>query len=138
MGAALAPPVRRFLESQPVGTISTLRPDERIRSTLVYFVLEGDRILISTESKRGKARDLRGSGRASFCVSGSETPFPSCTVEGPARILSQGIGEPTARILEKIRGVRPDAVPTDEGLATLGRVILEIQIEHVYGVSYIE
>jgi PPOX class probable F420-dependent enzyme len=138
MVSPLAEPIRKFLESESVGTIATLRPDGRIRATLVYYVLDGDRILISTESQRGKGRDVQKTGWASFCVSGHEKPFPSCTVEGPARILTTNIGEPTARILESIRGVRPDAVPTDEGLAALDRVILEIGVEKVYGVSYIQ
>jgi PPOX class probable F420-dependent enzyme len=137
MSSELTEPVRKFLESQPVGTVATVRPDGKIRNTVVYYVLDGDRILISTQSRRGKGRDVQRTGWASFCVVGHEKPFPSCTIEGPARILTEGIGQATARILETIRGVRPPTVPTDEGLAQLDRVILEIQAERVYGVSYI-
>jgi hypothetical protein len=71
-------------------------------------------------------------------VVGHEKPFPSCTVEGPARIVERGIGEPTGRILGKIHGQRPAEPPTDEMLASAGRVILEIAIENVYGVRYVE
>jgi PPOX class probable F420-dependent enzyme len=134
--AAIAEPVRKFLETQPVGAISTIRPSGRIRQTVVYYVLDGDRILISTEGKRGKSKDVRRNGWASFCVCGHEKPFPACTVEGTAAILTTGIAEPTARIIEKLRGQRPPQL-TDAMLAATDRVILEIRIENVYSVAYI-
>jgi hypothetical protein len=64
-------------------------------------------------------------------------PWPSCTIEGPARILSEGIGDATTDILAKILGSPPDPAPSDGQLAERGRVILEIDITRVYGVSYI-
>jgi PPOX class probable F420-dependent enzyme len=134
--AAIAEPVRKFLENQPVGTISTLRASGRIRQTVVYYVLDDDRILISTEGKRGKSKDVQREGWASFCVFGHEKPFPACTVEGTARILTSGIAEPTARIIEKIRGQKPPQL-TDAMLAATDRVVLEIAIERVYSVAYI-
>jgi PPOX class probable F420-dependent enzyme len=137
MGAAITQPVRKFLEAQPIGTVATLRPSGKIRHTVVYYVIDADRILISTEAKRGKARDVTRTGWASFCVFGHEKPFPAVTIEGPARILTAGIAEPTARILQKIRGQKLIATATDEQLASVGRVILEIAIEHVYSVQYI-
>jgi len=134
--AAIAEPVRKFLENQPVGTISTLRASGRIRQTVVYYVLDDDRILISTEGKRGKSKDVQREGWASFCVFGHEKPFPACTVEGTATILTSGIAEPTARIIEKIRGQKPPQL-TDAMLAATDRVVLEIAIERVYSVAYI-
>jgi hypothetical protein len=108
-----------------------------VRQTLVYYVLDGDRILISTEGRRGKARDVARTGWASFCVFAHARPFASVTVEGPARVLRENVGEPTARILEKIRGERPPLAPDDAALARQDRVILEITIERVYGASYL-
>jgi PPOX class probable F420-dependent enzyme len=129
--------IRDFLAAQPVGTIATRRPDGHARHTLVYYLLDDDRILISTEGKRGKARDVERDGWASFCVFAHEKPFASVTVEGPARVLREGISEPTARIVERIRGVRPETAPSDAQLAAADRVILEIAIERVYGASWI-
>lgn len=130
--------LRRFLEDQPVGVLATERPDGGIRQSVVYHVLEGPRLLVSTESKRAKARDVERTGRASYCVMGHGPPFPSLTVEGPARILTDGIGEATARIMAKILGEPPGEVPSDADLAAVDRVILEIVIERVYGASYLE
>ena len=100
-------------------------------------MLYGDRILISTEGKRGKARDVERGGWASFRVMGHEKPWPSLTVEGPARIRREGIGSATARIMAKIRGEALPAEPSDEQLADADRVILELDVERVYAVSYV-
>jgi len=130
--------VLKFLESQPVGTITTIRKDGKARSTLVYFRLVGHRVHISTELERGKARDVEASGWASLCVAGHEKPFPSLTLEGSARVLTEDIGESTAAILTKISGNAPETTPTDAQLASAGRVILEIDIDKVYGASYLK
>jgi PPOX class probable F420-dependent enzyme len=129
--------VRAFVEEVPAGVLATTRADGRSRQSVVYHVLDGDRLLISTESKRGKARDVERTGWASLCVVGSDRPFPSVTLEGPARIRRTDIGPPTARIIERILGAPADAVQTDNELAAIDRVILEIEVGRVYGASYL-
>ena len=136
--AALTDNVRAFLAEHPVGVLATERPDGTARQSVVYHVVDGDRVLISTESKRAKARDVVRTGRASYCVLGHEKPFPSVTVEGPARILTEGISEPTARLFGLIFGDAPADPPTDEALAAIDRVILELTVEHVYGVAHFQ
>ena len=45
------------------------------------------------------------------------------------------LGQPTARLLARITGQTPSL--TDDALAAMGRVILEVVVERVYGVSYV-
>ena len=137
MSEALSETVRGFIAEQPVGVLATQRRDGSIRQSLVYHILDGGRVLISTLGKRDKARDVRRTGRASYCVSAHEKPFASVTVEGPARIITSGISEPTARLLAKIAGQTPPSAPTDEMLASMDRVILEITVERAYALSYV-
>ncbi|MBK9180223.1 MAG: pyridoxamine 5'-phosphate oxidase family protein [Acidimicrobiales bacterium] len=134
----LSGPVRSFLAEQPVGVLATVRPDGSVRQSVVYHVLDGDRILISTESKRAKSRDVIRTGRASYCVTGHVRPFPSVTVEGPARILTQGIGGPTAQLVARVTGSPPGEAPSDEALAGVDRVILELTIERAYGATHLD
>jgi hypothetical protein len=77
----LSASLRSFLEEEPVGVVGTTRTDGSVRQSVAYLVLDDDRVLISTESKRAKARDVQRTGRASYCVLGHEQPFPSVTVE---------------------------------------------------------
>jgi len=137
MGKQLNDAMRAFLAAQPVGVLATSRRDGSIRQSMVYHVSDGDRILISTEAGRGKTHDVRRTGRASYAVIGHEKPFPQVVVEGAARILDAGIGEITMRIFERVSGKRPPNPLTDEMLASMKRVVVEITIEQVRDVSYV-
>jgi PPOX class probable F420-dependent enzyme len=134
---ALEPNVRAFLDSQLVGVLATTRPDGTPRQSVVYHVVDGDRLLISTTSARAKARDVVRTGRASYCVLGHERPFPSLTVEGTARIVDTCVGGPTTRLFERIFGKPTETPLTDEQCAAMDRVVVELTVERVYGVSYL-
>jgi len=131
------PDVQSFLGDVPAGVLATHRPDGGIRQSVVYFAVDGDRLFISTESKRGKARDVEAKRWASLCVLGPEKPHPSVTLEGPARVLRANIGEPTAAVFERMTGAPPSETLHDEDLAAVDRVVIEITVERVYGKSHI-
>jgi PPOX class probable F420-dependent enzyme len=135
--SALDPNVRAFIDATPSGVLGTVRPDGRPRLTVVRHLLEGDRILISTEATRAKARDVARDGYASYCVTGHEAPFPCVTVEGPARIVAEGLGARTTAILERMSGA-PMAEPlSDETVAAMGRVIIELEVVRAYGATHL-
>ena len=113
-------------------------PTDNPRQSVVYYVRDGNRLLISTESKRLKAQDVMRTGRASICIRGDEQPYPSATFSGPAEILTEEIGASTARIMQRIAGMdEPPEPQTDVALASIDRVILAITIEKVTAASYI-
>ena len=135
---ALNDGLRAFLDVNRVGVLATTARDGSPRQSLVYYVREGDRLLVSTVADRLKARDVRRTGRASLCVMGHEAPYPSAAFSGPAEILTERIGAPTAAIVERISGAPESPEPmTDVALAGLGRVILAITVEQVRAASYI-
>jgi len=136
---ALTRPLRAFLDAQPVGVLATPSTDGKPRQSLVYFVRDGDRLLISTLADRAKTRAARRSGWASICVMGHEPPYPSATFSGRAEILTENIGAATARVMQRISGAdEPPAPMTDDALAQAGRVILAITVERVAAANYIE
>jgi hypothetical protein len=105
----------------------------------VYYARDGERILISTVADRLKARDVERTGWASLCVMGGERPYPSATFSGPARILTTDIGPASAQIAQRFIGSdEPPEAQSDEALAAVGRVILEISIERVTAISYVD
>jgi PPOX class probable F420-dependent enzyme len=135
---ALNPDLEAFLDANRVGVAATQASDGRPRQSLVYFVRDGERLLISTLTDRAKARDVRRARWASLCVMGHEPPYPSATFSGPAEIITENIGGPSAAIAQRVTGSAPPPDQmTDEVLAAAGRVILAITIEHVTGASYI-
>jgi len=135
---ALSEELREFLDSNPVGVLATLASDGKPRQSLVYFAREGDQLLISTLTDRLKAGDTRRSGWASLCVMGHEPPYPSATFSGTAEILTNDIGRPTAKVMQRIaQSAEPPEQMTDGALAQAGRVVLAIHVDRVSAASYI-
>jgi PPOX class probable F420-dependent enzyme len=134
----LTEPLADFLDRGSVGVLATEAADGRPRQSLVYYVRDGERLLISTLANRHKALDVRRGGWASLCVMGHQPPYPSATFSGRAEIVIDGIGEPTALIMQRITGVGEAPEPmSDEALAEAGRVILAITVERVTAANYI-
>jgi PPOX class probable F420-dependent enzyme len=135
---ALTPELRKFLDANPVGVLATLPANGRPGQSLVYYVRDGERLLVSTLAERRKARDVRRSGWASLCVMGHERPYPSATFSGAAKILTEDIGVPTAKIAQRMTGDPEQPEPmSDEALAEVGRVVLAITVERVTAANYI-
>lgn len=136
---ALSPQLIDFLDAQRVGALATVDEVDMPRQSVVYYVRDEQRLLISTESRRLKARDVRRSGWASLCVLGHEPPYPSAVFAGPAEILTGNIGPATAAIMQRIAGMpHPPPPESDEALAAIDRVILAITIESVSAVNYLD
>ena len=137
--SVLTPELITLLERTTVGTLATAAKDGRPRQSLVYFAREDDRLLISTEPGRYKARDVERTGWASISVRTEAPPFPSATFSGPAEILTEDIGPPTAAVMQRITGAaEPPEAQTDEALAAVGRVILALTVEKISAANYLD
>lgn len=137
--SGLTDELQEFLDVHRVGVLATVASNGRPRQSVVYYVRDGERLLISTESKRLKARDVRRAGWASLCVRGDEQPYPSAVFSGSAEILTEDIGAPTALVMQRVAGTPDPPEPqTDEALAAVDRVILAITVERVAAVNYIQ
>ena len=135
---ALSPQLIEFLDAHTVGVLATVDDVAMPRQSVVYYVRDEERLLISTESKRLKARDVGRSGWASLCVLGHERPYPSAVFSGPAEIVTENIGPATAAIMQRIAGTpEPPEALSDEALAAIDRVILAITIQSVSAVNYL-
>jgi PPOX class probable F420-dependent enzyme len=137
--AVLTEAQRRLLDENDHGVIATERPDGRPRQSVVYYVRDDQRLLISTLAERAKTKDVLRTGWASLSVSGLERPHSSATFSGRAEILTREIGEPTAQIMQRIAGAADPPEPlSDEALAEAGRVVLAITIEAVSAVTHLD
>jgi PPOX class probable F420-dependent enzyme len=135
----LTQPLREFLDANRVGVLATVAKNGKARQSVVYYARDGERLLISTESKRLKARDAERTGWASLCVRGDEQPYPSGVFSGPAEILTTDIGSPTAAVMQRIAGTPDPPEPqTDDALAAVDRVVLAITVARVSAVNYLE
>ncbi len=137
--SVLSAELAEFLDAHRIGVLATQTAEGRPRQSVVYYSRDGERLLISTESKRLKARDVHRTGWASLCVMGHTQPYPSAVFSGRAEILTEGIGPATAAIMQRIAGTdEPPEPQTDSALAAIDRVILAITVERVGPVNYID
>jgi PPOX class probable F420-dependent enzyme len=142
--------VTAFLEAESVAVLATTRRDGSTRQSVVNFVLLGDVVVITTVANRYKVADISRHGMASLCVVGSSSPPRYVTLEGRARVRSAGIAADTEALARRLFGDALDERPmkpammliygdppadvlTDEGLAALGRVLIEIEPQRAFG-----
>jgi DNA polymerase-4 len=95
---------RSFVTSSRLCVLSWNRSDgtEAPPMTPVFYVNDGDDVLVSITEDRAKTRALRRDPAISVCVLGEEMPYPYVTLFGTARIEAEGAFEVMARVLESI------------------------------------
>ncbi len=70
--------------------------------TPVFYVTDGDDVVISITEDRAKTRALRRDPAISVCVLSEEMPYPYVTVFGDARIEQEQAFEVMARVVESM------------------------------------
>src|SRR5690349_21142203 len=79
MSVSLTTAVRAFLDDVHIGTLATVNRQGIPSQVLVWYILDGDDILVSTPAKSYKVRNLRSNPWASLSVS-----------EGPRYVAVRG------------------------------------------------
>jgi PPOX class probable F420-dependent enzyme len=74
------------------GKLAVTRSDGRPHVTPVWFVLDGDDVVLTTRSAGVKGRALRRDPNAALCVDDQEPPYSYVMIEGRAT-LSDDLGE---------------------------------------------
>jgi len=70
--------------------------------TPVFYVTDGDDVVISVTEDRAKTKALRRDPAISVCVLGEEMPYPYVTLFGTARIEQEAAFEVMARVVESM------------------------------------
>lgn len=68
MAAELSGEMRRFLAEPRFGVLATVNPDGSPQQTVMWFLLEGDDIVMNTKRGRKKDRNVLRDPRVSICV----------------------------------------------------------------------
>ncbi len=74
------------------GKLAVTRSDGRPHVTPIWFVLDGDDVVLTTSSSGVKGRALRRDPNAALCVDDQEPPYSFVIIEGRAT-LSDDLGE---------------------------------------------
>src|SRR3954463_4536548 len=96
--------------------------------TPVFYVADGDDVLISITEDRAKTRALRRDPAISVCVLGEEMPYPYVTLFGTASIEQEAAFEVMARVVESMGRPLDDArrQALKERAEREGRVVLRV------------
>ena len=65
---ALDPVIRAFLEERRFAVLATINADGAPQQSVMWYLLDGDTIVMNTKRGRVKDRNLLKDNRASFCV----------------------------------------------------------------------
>jgi hypothetical protein len=101
----------------------------------VYYVMDGDDLLISTTATRAKAKVIRRDRRVSVCVLGEEPPFPYLTVYGRGQIEQEGAVDVMMRVgAVMTRNPVPESArpAVEERAEKEGRVVLRVTPESYF------
>lgn len=74
--------VRHFLAAPNLATLATLDAQGAPQATVVWFLLEGDLVLVNTRSGRAKVRNLDREPRSALAVFDSADPYQSVQLRG--------------------------------------------------------
>ena len=66
--AEMTPDIRRFLEERRFAVVATINEDGSPQQTVVWYELQGDRIMMNTRVGRVKELNLKRDPRMSFCI----------------------------------------------------------------------
>jgi PPOX class probable F420-dependent enzyme len=96
---------RDFVNRNRLCVLSWNRSDRATEGpplTPVFYVTDGDDVVISITEDRAKTRALRRDPAISVCVLGEEMPYPYVTLFGTARIEQEQAFEVMARVVESM------------------------------------
>ena len=75
-----------LLQGTRTGKLATVRRDGRPHVVPIWFVLDGDDVVLTTGADTVKGRNIRRDPRVCLCVDDEDPPYAYVMVEGEAQI----------------------------------------------------
>ena len=91
--------------------------------SVVYYVMDGDAILISTMQERGKAKALERNAEVSLCVLDEQWPLTYLVVYGRGEIIADH--DRAAALMGRITELMSGQAPSEEDLAKIDAMCRE-------------
>lgn len=129
---------RKFLEEHRLCVIGVDRKVGPPHLSPVYYVLDGDEIVISVTEARYKTKLIRRNPEVSLCVLHEEFPFPYLLVYGKGTIEEQNVVETMMAIGTKMAGqpIPESARPAlEERARNEQRVVLRVRPESFHATA---
>jgi PPOX class probable F420-dependent enzyme len=101
MAESTVPPTHRDLLGSDTGILATLGPDGRPQLSAVWFLADGDTIMISLNTSRQKVANLRAKPAVTFFILDPTAPTRYLEVRGDAEVADDPDYAFAARVGEK-------------------------------------
>ncbi len=125
MSVNLPDSVREFLKKPNFAVLATISPTGRPQATPVWFLLEGDHILINTSKGRVKLRNVQTNPEVALEVHDLTNPYQYVQIRGKVVAFDTANGpRDIDRLSQRYRGRAYQYPPTD---APANRVSITIQ-----------
>ncbi len=99
---------RAFVNEHRLCVIAWNRAQGTPSANPVFYVTDGDDLLVSITETRQKTRAIRRDPKVAICVLAEEMPFPYVTLFGTATIETEGAAELMMRVMERFTGAPLD------------------------------
>jgi PPOX class probable F420-dependent enzyme len=128
--ATLSDKARAFLNEKRFAVLATLNADGTVQQTTMWYLLEGDIIMMNTKAGRLKERNLRRDPRISICI---EDGYRYLTISGEVELID----DPTiaqrdiCRLATRYHGEEHAAKQMAEQFSHEQRVTLHLNCERI-------
>lgn len=117
---------RTLLDRKNFATLTTLNADGAPQSSVVWFVREGDALLVSATAGKLKVRNLTRDPRVSVAVFDIDNPYHSVAIRGRAELTDDPEKALPVRLSQRYLGVDPPDESESEA-----RVVITVIPERV-------
>lgn len=126
----LSDQARAFLDEKRFAVLATINPDGTPQQTVMWYLIEGDAVLMNTKVDRQKDQNLRRDPRISICV---EDGYRYVAISGTVRLVED---QPTAqadikRLAERYHPPHKANALVERQFSREQRVTLRLAIERV-------
>ncbi len=105
--------IKKLLAKPGFAVLATVSPKGRPQATPVWFMLDGDEILMNTSQGRAKLRNLQANPYAAIAVVDRENPYLYVQIRGPVRLDPANGARDIDRLSMRYRGKAYQYPPTD-------------------------
>lgn len=114
----LSDPIRKFLDKPNLAVLATVSPSGRPQATPVWFMVDGDEILINTAKGRVKLQNLKAHPHVALAVYDRDDPYQHVQIRGKVVKLDEEHGaRDIDRLSMRYRGqpykYQPGVTPSD-------------------------
>ncbi len=130
MATALSEKARALLQERRFAVLGTINKDGSPQLTTMWYLLEGDVILMNTKAGRAKEQNMRRDPRIAVCI---EDGYSYVTISGTVEMIDdqQVAQRDIYRLAVRYDGEEEARRQMEEQFSKETRVTLHLKLEHI-------